>query len=862
LVSSVAGASTLTGADTLIATAGTNVLNITVDGTATATSNGASISGFQTINVRNAGTGAPAALDASTTPGVTTVNADRGTGAFSVTNLASGAKFGAVGNGVVTLGALGVGYAAAATASTINVSGGTVSTGTITQTGTGLLSTTINSTGAANTVGAIVMAASQTGALTINATSALTTGAITQTGADAATSVIVTGAGAVDISAGALMTTVKTVNLSGNSGGVKVVTGNTAAGTASAAGLTVTGGTGADTIDIRASDAADFVTVNATTGADVVKITNAQIAAAAPNFTVSGNSAATLQIDFADTAATQAASLATAFTGFGTIEVISNNAAGRTETLAMATNALGVSNFVWSGDAGDTFTLTGLAAASTITVKTNIVALNATIGTNTSADVLNVVLDGTTSTGTYTATNYETLNITSQIDTAGNTNVANAITASSATNVVITGSATLNTGTLTTAASGTVNASGMTVATAGTTLTSTLTSATTTFIGGAAKDVLTLAAGTLAQGYSYNGGTGADTIDVATTSAQNAGILALSNFATVTVTTHAAAQDTATFDLRNLSNIGNLVFKAGEATDLIVLNNLKSGQILTLDGTNAFGGVTLNAAAGGTGLQTVAFNDSLTVTSLTADAGTTGITLSEITGKTATISNPIVGGSLTSVTLTGAGSFAIGAQSATVTTINGSALTAGSLTATLGTAGTLTGGAGNDALTGSSGADTIIGGAGNDNIRGNAGADTINVGSGTDNVTYAGNTDTLTGVLATNASLVGADIVTGMGNGDTINLASLANLVLADGAVTVGTSFATATANLVTIVSGSYDTGTKLFTAGVASATNNDYLVQYNGGATTTTVNSFLLVDIVGTVTAASTTEVITLSVA
>lgn len=708
---------------------------MTID-TGTATTGGADISGIETITVRNVGAGT-AALDASTTPGLTAVSADRGTGAFNVTNLSAGSVFNVVGNSVVTLGALGVGYAAAATTSTINVSGGTVSTGTITQTGNGLLSTTINSTGAANTVGGLVLAASETGALTINATTALITGAITQTTAAAATSVVVTGAGAVDISAGALPTTVISVDASTNTGGIKVVTGNTAAGSSTTAGLTVKGTTNNDTINISASDATDYVVVNAYTGADTVSILAATQFANTNNYTVTGNSAATLKVDFADDITpTQLADLSTKYVGFGTIEATSNNIGAQTETLAMATNKLAINQFKWSGDAADTFTLTGLAAASTITVATNAVAVNATIGTNTSADVLKVVLDGTTLTGALTATSYETLNITTQKDTALNTNAVVNVTASSG-NVNISGAASLNAGTITTKASGTVDASAMTAGT----LTATLTSATTSFKGGAGIDALTLAAGTLAQSFSYDGGAGDNTITVAAASAQNAGILALSNFKTVSVTTNIGAQDTETFDLRNVTNVSNMAFTAGEATDNLILNHVKSGQVVTLLGTTAFGTISLNADSGTA--QTLAFGDSLTVGTLNSDAAATSLLLSEVTGKTATISNPIVGGSLTSLTLTGAGSFAIGAQATNTTTIDGSALSAGTLTATLGASGTLKGGAGGDALTGSAGADTI---------NGSAGADTLTTGGGVDTLTGGDTTSLDTFVISAAAA--------------------------------------------------------------------------------------------------------------
>lgn len=164
-------------------------------------------------------------------------------------------------------------------------------------------------------------------------------------------------------------------------------------------------------------------------------------------------------------------------------------------------------------------------------------------------------------------------------------------------------------------------------------------------------------------------------------------------------------------------------------------------------------------------------------------------------------------------------------------------------------------------IIGTAKADNITGGAGNDTITGGTGSETINVGSGTDTIILSGDSDTQTGVVASGFTVTG-DVITGMGNGDNINLASLGNLTLANGAVSVGTTFAAAVANEVKIVSGSYNTVTGIFTSGAASATNNDYILQYNGGASTTTVNTVLMVDIVGTVTATAAAEVITLSVA
>jgi hypothetical protein len=176
----------------------------------------------------------------------------------------------------------------------------------------------------------------------------------------------------------------------------------------------------------------------------------------------------------------------------------------------------------------------------------------------------------------------------------------------------------------------------------------------------------------------------------------------------------------------------------------------------------------------------------------------------------------------------------------------------------------LTGGTGVDTIVGGAGADTISGGTGNDIITGGAGADKIDVGSGTDTVKFATvNAETQVGVVATGFTVSG-DVITGMGNGDKIDLATgggTAGGTFADGAITVGTTFSAGVANEMKLISGSYNVDTKVFTAGAASVTNNDYIFQYNGGATTTTVNSILMVDIIGTVTATSATEVITLTV-
>jgi len=80
---------------------------------------------------------------------------------------------------------------------------------------------------------------------------------------------------------------------------------------------------------------------------------------------------------------------------------------------------------------------------------------------------------------------------------------------------------------------------------------------------------------------------------------------------------------------------------------------------------------------------------------------------------------------------------------ALLTTIDASASAKNVNIAATTRASTLTGGGGNDTLTGSSSADTIAGGAGNDNLTGGGGNDTIGGGEGNDTITATGTSQDL-----------------------------------------------------------------------------------------------------------------------
>ena len=232
LVGATGGATTtdtLNASDVLKGGTGTNVLNITNSATNTDVTNAAQISGIQTVNIR-AASGVTSTFNASLDSGATTVNANQGAGAVTVTNLATGAAIGVIGNGTVLNGTTSYAYKTAATAQTINISGGTTG-GAITNTSSaGSTTATINSTGAANTVGNITLssgASNSITSLTVNAATDLTAALVA---ADyAATAAVVVSGAAANVDLSGTPVNVATVDASGlTAGGLDWVLGTDA----------------------------------------------------------------------------------------------------------------------------------------------------------------------------------------------------------------------------------------------------------------------------------------------------------------------------------------------------------------------------------------------------------------------------------------------------------------------------------------------------------------------------------------------------------------------------------------------------------------------------------------------------------
>ncbi|NBN63991.1 DUF4214 domain-containing protein [Pannonibacter tanglangensis] len=644
--------STLNVPDQLNGGAGTDTLNVTLatkDGVATAVP-AATVSNIEVLNVRavngdTVGNGT-ASVNASQFSGLTAVNADRATQAVAITDLASGASAGMIGNGTVTNGNLSASYVNAATAATINISGGTTA-GAVTVAGAGLTSTTVNSTGAANTIGALSLAATTT-ALTIDAATNLTTGAVANTGGGAAlTSVTVKGAGAVNLSTTALEANVTKVDASANTGGLTVALGSSVT-------QTVTGGSGNDVV--TSGSILTTGSVNAGAGNDTLVLSNvahANTAALGAKYTnfetlrlngtfdaslIAGISA--IELSGATNAITKlSAAQAAAVTGLADI--------GNT-TLALATDT-GTSDVVsltlgnGKGAAFDAGTLT-VNGIETLNIAANGSATNA---------------DKTSTIGGFTADKLTAINLTGTAVTLTNAATTKAVT--------IDGSKLTGTGGATptglTVSGNLVNGSTVT----GSAVNDTFTAGTgfATYNGGAGKDTFNATAAQLNTGADYNvfnGGDGEDTVNITGGAALNIVDNNLSKLTGVekiiVATTGTQAQSIATggffdgafkasgVDLTTTSTTGAIT------VDMTSFSGAATLSVTSTDGnqtisTGSAGGndkVTSVAGKGNVTVSTGAGDDTVSVTTAGTGAGEGKITITTGAGNdTITVVNAAAG---------------------------------------------------------------------------------------------------------------------------------------------------------------------------------------------------------------------------
>lgn len=262
------GQSTLSGADVVGGGAGTDTMNLSVEGADAAGSlTAATITGIERFFVRDLNTKGASTYNFGTIAGETQVWNDRSTQAVTFSNLATGATVGVKGDGSNNVAATTFTMATATDAISIAIDGGVKGGANITRADTGLAAVTITSTGAANTVGIIDLdnAATTVKSVTIDATTKLTA----SLAADYAASSTLTlkGAGAIDLSGAALSANLTTVNAADNSGGVNVTIGaNTA---------TVTGGSGNDTVSAGALVFNSTGSLNGGAGTDTLVLQDA-----------------------------------------------------------------------------------------------------------------------------------------------------------------------------------------------------------------------------------------------------------------------------------------------------------------------------------------------------------------------------------------------------------------------------------------------------------------------------------------------------------------------------------------------------------------------------------------------------------
>jgi len=561
LVDSINGGA---GSDTLTVTAAVLAADIAVPA--------ASITNVETIHIKAIDADGTVGTDAATfaggtVTGVTAVNVSGNSNA-TVTGLATGASIGMVGNTTTKNGIVEYAYATATDAQTINISGGTLSTGVASITATasaGVTTATINSTGAANKTDVIKLdsaGANTVTSLTVNATTALTS---TLTAGDFATTsaLTVTGAGAVDLGTAASF---KTIDASAASGGLTI-----AAATIS---TSVKGSTGSDVITSAATTATTAGLIDGGAGSDTIIVANVN------------------QIDTAAEAA----------------EIINFETMRFNGTVDMSLQAAGVTAVEISGATNDVSKMTATQAAAvkaTADMGASTYALTTATGTS---DVLTLTL-GTglttaesTEIGALTATGFETINLKGNAgptaSAAGKVSIVDSFISTTATAVTMTGTAvTLSNLALTKAAvyDGTaLTGEGSTVSVGLTVAGSAI--AGSTIKGSEVKDSLTVGA----EGSTYNGNGGAD-LFITTTSIMaadgttDAVLAGGAGTDTLQMTTFSAVTD---LQFTNVSGMEKLVLDTvGGATTAVGAVLGTNAKTAFADGVTVTSGTTANNAA-------------------------------------------------------------------------------------------------------------------------------------------------------------------------------------------------------------------------------------------------------------------------
>jgi len=717
--------STISAADSIDGGAGADVLSVTGVGTTLDVLGGALVSNIETVNIRATTANT---LDASQIAGLTAVNANLGTGTVGVTNLATGASIGVIGNGTVVNGAVTFAYATAASAVTLNLAGGTKAGTTVTNgaiAGTATTTATINSTGATNSIGALDLdgnTAADLASLTINATTGLTAVLVADDYVATGAALTVTGAGKVNIGA---LGTFKTVDASANTGGLTMTLdtvttsfkGSTAADTITSAAIATTttagiidGGTGTDTLVVAATTDVDTAAERAVyTGFEVLS-NGASASIAADGFT--GITSVVTSSDgggFTKLSAAQAASIVVSTAQTGGVTYALTTDTGTTDVLGLKMGAAAASTSAATSIAG-ALVVNGV---ETLNIAANAGA-SATVGANRTSTIASITADKLTKinlTGTA-------VDITNAATTKATTIDASALTGD--------GTATGSKG-LTLAG---VLVAGSTVTGSAFADTVTIGAITSTYNTGAGNDTVK-ATQTIALGSTIDGGAGTDTLDI-------------TDAAAVTVNDNTFA---------NVVGIEKLSFSAATGLTFAVggyANGLATANANVLDITAA--ALTGAVSIDGTGLSASnALKLTLTSAETAANATATTITLSR-------------GADVVKYTATDA------TNSDTLTISGGVDALAATTVKTIDLSG-ITAGAGAIAVTTGAGADVIKAAGIDGTYTGGKGADTFTAGAGVD--TFAMGTD--------GSTVAAQDSISGYGSAvDILTFGAATTLLAAD----------------------------------------------------------------------------------
>jgi hypothetical protein len=478
--------STLTSADDLHPGGTGNTLNVTYTaGVAADATNGASIRNVQTFNMTSA---AAVTLNAALDFGLAAAN-NLGTGAVTVSGLATGASVGISGAGS---GGISYAYTTPTDAPTINIMGGVTGSPNITATAGAPTTATISSTGSANTVGTIQLNSGGTGTVTslvvnaaTNLTAALTAADYVSTGA----ALTVSGA-ATSVRLGVVGDDFATINAAGLTGGLTV----TGVGSGATKLTHFTGGGGNNTLDFVAGAIASSMTLNGGSGgANTLSLQDTTLTAPLAGInSIHTTNFQTLSFDGGSASFDRATITNAAFKNFN--------------FNLSATGAVAVSDAL----ATDRYSLSANASTVSLTANTSPTPTSLTLALNGGSS-------GISTTGAVADVNAPTFNLVSN-GSAGTNIITGGLSAADGTTFTITGSEALSvTGVADTgsATGETVNASGLTGA-----LTLDLTGATqkvNVTTGNAATADLTATAGAVINNFTL--GTGADTLNFLTASA-------------------------------------------------------------------------------------------------------------------------------------------------------------------------------------------------------------------------------------------------------------------------------------------------------------------------------------------------------